>query len=177
MQIDYWLDPKHAARAAQNGQNQAKNKVFCSLAILRDQQMESSVTRRDQVQYEEMLRDLGANAPTGVPYTEEQIMAMVIKGKQRGHIPEVGRVLAGQGRDTIFIGKPRGGYSVSSAEFIALCGVAVAAVNMVVMMVVLVWRGRRRLGDVDDGEVVGVVGVVFGGVDDEDGGVVWWIRE
>nr|GEV19553.1 hypothetical protein [Tanacetum cinerariifolium] len=55
------------------------------------------------------------------------------------------------------------------------CGVAAAAVNMVVTMVVLVWRGRRRLGDVDDGEVVGVVGVVFGGVDDKDGGVVWWI--
>ncbi|GJT06783.1 hypothetical protein Tco_0841245 [Tanacetum coccineum] len=43
---------------------------------------------------EEMLRlkDLVANMPTGVPYTEEQIMAMVRKGKQRGHIPVVGRV-------------------------------------------------------------------------------------
>ncbi|GJR03404.1 hypothetical protein Tco_0526388 [Tanacetum coccineum] len=32
------------------------------------------------------LRDMGANTPTGVPYTKEQILAMVIKGKQRGHI-------------------------------------------------------------------------------------------
>nr|GEZ64753.1 hypothetical protein [Tanacetum cinerariifolium] len=29
-------------------------------------------------------RDLGANTPTGVPCTKEQIMAMVRKGKQRG---------------------------------------------------------------------------------------------
>ncbi|GKE44917.1 hypothetical protein Tco_1472201, partial [Tanacetum coccineum] len=48
-QIDYWLDPKHAARAGQNAQNWAKSKVFCrhgsrSLAVLRDQQMESSAT-------------------------------------------------------------------------------------------------------------------------------------
>nr|GFB83031.1 hypothetical protein [Tanacetum cinerariifolium] len=46
------------------------------------------------------------------------------------------------------------------------------AVNMVVSMVVLVWRGRRRLGDVDDGE--GDEG------DDIDGGMEvlvrwqWW---
>nr|GEU41684.1 hypothetical protein [Tanacetum cinerariifolium] len=33
------------------------------------------------------LRDLGANTPSGVPYTEEQILALVRKGKQRGHIP------------------------------------------------------------------------------------------
>ncbi|GJU40687.1 hypothetical protein Tco_1193644 [Tanacetum coccineum] len=32
------------------------------------------------------LRDLGANTPTSLPYTEDQIMAMVRKGKQRGHI-------------------------------------------------------------------------------------------
>ncbi|GKF66742.1 hypothetical protein Tco_0193259 [Tanacetum coccineum] len=35
------------------------------------------------------LKDLVANMPTGVPYTEEQIMAMVRKGKQRGHIPVI----------------------------------------------------------------------------------------
>ncbi|GJT45588.1 hypothetical protein Tco_0954303 [Tanacetum coccineum] len=53
------------------------------------------------------LRDLGANMPTGVPYTEDQIMAVVRKGKQRGHIPDVGRVLAGHGRDAISINDPR----------------------------------------------------------------------
>ncbi|GKB08659.1 hypothetical protein Tco_0836971 [Tanacetum coccineum] len=54
-----------------------------------------------------MLRDLGTNMLTGVPYAEDQIMAMVRKGKQRGHILGVGRVLAGQGRGTISINEPR----------------------------------------------------------------------
>ncbi|GKC34899.1 ankyrin repeat-containing protein [Tanacetum coccineum] len=120
MQIDYWLDPKHAARAAQNAQNRARSTVFClqgsrSLAILRDQQMESSSTReypsliltffdthtydgvfaQDEAREEILrLRDLRANTPTGVPYTEEEIMVMVRKGKLRGHIPGVSRVLA-----------------------------------------------------------------------------------
>ncbi|GJZ80040.1 probable LRR receptor-like serine/threonine-protein kinase isoform X1, partial [Tanacetum coccineum] len=57
------------------------------------------------------LRDLGANTPMGVPYTEEQIMAMDRKGKQRGHIHRVGRVVAGKGRNAIFIDKPRGTYT------------------------------------------------------------------
>nr|GEY63178.1 hypothetical protein [Tanacetum cinerariifolium] len=58
------------------------------------------------------------------------------------------------------------------------CGVAAVAVNMVVTMVVLVWRGRRRLGDVDDGEgdegdVDGYVVVSRGvGMDRWRGG--WW---
>nr|GEX89597.1 hypothetical protein [Tanacetum cinerariifolium] len=48
---------------------------------------------------EEMLRlqGLGSNTPTGVPYTEDEIMAIVCGGKQLGHIPGVGRVLPGQG--------------------------------------------------------------------------------
>ncbi|GKB87296.1 serine-threonine/tyrosine-protein kinase catalytic domain-containing protein [Tanacetum coccineum] len=62
------------------------------------------------------LRDLGANTPTGVPYTEDQIMAMVRKGKQRGHIPGVGRVLAGQGRDVISINEPRGTYTDADVD-------------------------------------------------------------
>ncbi|GKE55311.1 hypothetical protein Tco_1494496 [Tanacetum coccineum] len=53
------------------------------------------------------VRDLGTNTPTGVPNTEDQIMAMVRKGKQRGHIPNVGRVLAELGRDAISINKPQ----------------------------------------------------------------------
>ncbi|GJR36784.1 hypothetical protein Tco_1212468 [Tanacetum coccineum] len=36
---------------------------------------------------------LCSNTPTGVPYTEDEIMAIVRGGKQRGHIPGVGRVL------------------------------------------------------------------------------------
>ncbi|GKB83267.1 hypothetical protein Tco_0950162 [Tanacetum coccineum] len=38
------------------------------------------------------LQGLGPNTPTGVPYTNDQIMAMVRRGKQRGHIPGVGRL-------------------------------------------------------------------------------------
>ncbi|GJU85146.1 hypothetical protein Tco_1292692 [Tanacetum coccineum] len=43
------------------------------------------------------LQGLGSNTPSGVPYTEDEIMAIVHGGKQRGHIPGVGRVLPGQG--------------------------------------------------------------------------------
>nr|GEX10045.1 hypothetical protein [Tanacetum cinerariifolium] len=52
----------------------------------------------DKALYDEMLRlqGLGSNTPTGVPYTEDEIMAIVCGGKQRGHIPGVGRVLLGQ---------------------------------------------------------------------------------
>ncbi|GJT71155.1 transmembrane protein 45B-like protein [Tanacetum coccineum] len=51
----------------------------------------------DKALYEEMLRlqGLGSNTETGVPYTEDEIMAIVRGGKQRGHIPGVGRVLPG----------------------------------------------------------------------------------
>ncbi|GKD18277.1 hypothetical protein Tco_1207435 [Tanacetum coccineum] len=43
------------------------------------------------------LQGLGSKTSTGVPYTEDEIMAIVRGGKQRGHIPGVGRVLPGQG--------------------------------------------------------------------------------
>nr|GFC86430.1 hypothetical protein [Tanacetum cinerariifolium] len=48
---------------------------------------------------DEMLRlqGLGSNSPTGVPYTDDEIMAIVRGGKQRGHIPGVGRILPRQG--------------------------------------------------------------------------------
>ncbi|GJU75636.1 ribonuclease H-like domain, reverse transcriptase, RNA-dependent DNA polymerase [Tanacetum coccineum] len=39
------------------------------------------------------LQRLGSNTETGVTYTEEEIMAIVQKGKQRGHLSSVGRVL------------------------------------------------------------------------------------
>ncbi|GJX72937.1 hypothetical protein Tco_0311532 [Tanacetum coccineum] len=44
-------------------------------------------------------------------------MAMVRKGKHRGHIPGVGRVLAGQSKDAIFVNEPRGAYMM---RFLAL---------------------------------------------------------
>ncbi|GJV21033.1 zinc finger, CCHC-type containing protein, partial [Tanacetum coccineum] len=96
-QLAFWNDPRNQARAAQNRQNRAKSTVVCrqgsrSLARLRDQMDE------DRALYDEMLRlqRLGSNTETGVPYTEEEIMAIVRKGKQRGHLPGVGRVLSGR---------------------------------------------------------------------------------
>nr|GEU56111.1 hypothetical protein [Tanacetum cinerariifolium] len=70
---------------------------------------------------EEMLRmrDLGANTPSCVPYTKEETMYLVIKGKQRGHILGVDRVLTGKGKTAIFIDKPReidGGSKSGSGE-------------------------------------------------------------
>nr|GEY74868.1 hypothetical protein [Tanacetum cinerariifolium] len=65
----------------------------------------NGVFLRDKQQrvYEEMLRlqGLGANTLTGAPYTDDQIMALVRQGKQRGQIPDVGRVLAGRGKDVL----------------------------------------------------------------------------
>nr|GEY76809.1 hypothetical protein [Tanacetum cinerariifolium] len=43
------------------------------------------------------LQGLGSNTPMGVPYTEDEIMDIVCGGKQRGHIPGVGRVLSRHG--------------------------------------------------------------------------------
>ncbi|GJT50238.1 reverse transcriptase domain-containing protein [Tanacetum coccineum] len=129
-QIAFWNDPRNQARAAQNRQNRAKSTVVCrqgsrSLARLRDQMMESSATREylsliytffmthtvngvftrdeDRAIYEEMLRlqALGFNTPSGVPYTEEEINALARKGKQRGHLPGVGRVLPGRATDVL----------------------------------------------------------------------------
>nr|GEX49849.1 hypothetical protein [Tanacetum cinerariifolium] len=125
-QLAFWNDPKNLARAAQNKQNLAKSNVVCrqgsrSIAALRDMHMETSATREypslihtfflthtvdgvflnpeDKALYDEMLRlqGLGSNTPTGVPYTEDEIMAIVRGGKQRGHILGVGRVLPGKG--------------------------------------------------------------------------------
>ncbi|GJR13686.1 hypothetical protein Tco_0796338 [Tanacetum coccineum] len=108
--IAFWNDPKNRARATQNKQNRAKSKV-----------MESSTTREypslihtfflthtvngvflnpeDKTLYEEMLRlqGLDSNTEMGVPYTEDEIMAIVRGGKKRGHILGIGRVLPRQG--------------------------------------------------------------------------------
>ncbi|GJS43621.1 F-box protein-like protein isoform X1 [Tanacetum coccineum] len=50
----------------------------------------------DRRLYEEMVRLQGLGT-----YTDDQIMTMVRQGKQRGHIPGVGRVLAGRGKDVL----------------------------------------------------------------------------
>ncbi|GJZ24864.1 hypothetical protein Tco_0562323 [Tanacetum coccineum] len=56
----------------------------------------------DRRLYEEMVRLQGLGT-----YTDDQIMAMVRRGKQRGHIPGVGRVLAGRGKDVLDVPVPR----------------------------------------------------------------------
>ncbi|GJS29400.1 RNA-directed DNA polymerase, eukaryota [Tanacetum coccineum] len=134
-QIAFWNDPRNQARAAQNRQNRAKSTVVCrqgsrSLARLRDEMMASSETREypslihtffmthtvngvftrddDRAIYEEMLRlqALGSNTPSGVPYTDEEINALARKGKQRGHLPGVGRVLPGGATDVLIPAPP-----------------------------------------------------------------------
>ncbi|GJV56408.1 F-box domain containing protein [Tanacetum coccineum] len=106
---------RNIARAAQNQQNRAKSTVISrqgsrSLARLRDEMRQSSGTQEypslidtffvahtvngeflqdeDHVIYEEMRR-LEA---TGT-YTDDEINRLARRGKQRGHIPGVGRVL------------------------------------------------------------------------------------
>nr|GEW06006.1 hypothetical protein [Tanacetum cinerariifolium] len=105
--IAFWNDPKNLARVAQNKKPGKEH-------------MESSTTREypslihtfltyivggvflnpeDRALYDEMLRlqSLGSNTPSGVPYTDDEIMVIVRAGKQRGHFPGVGRVLPRQG--------------------------------------------------------------------------------
>nr|GEZ78194.1 hypothetical protein [Tanacetum cinerariifolium] len=60
------------------------------------------------------LQGLGSNTPAGVPYTEDEIMANVRGGKLRGHIPDVGRVLPGQG--TVIPPPSQGTHSVDNAR-------------------------------------------------------------
>ncbi|GKD39862.1 hypothetical protein Tco_1260069, partial [Tanacetum coccineum] len=47
------------------------------------------------------LQGLGFNTPSGVPCNEEEINVLARKGKQRGHIPCVGRVLSGRATDVL----------------------------------------------------------------------------
>nr|GEX87887.1 hypothetical protein [Tanacetum cinerariifolium] len=63
----------------------------------------------DRAIYEEMLRlqALGSNTPSGVPYTEEEINAPARKGKQRGHLLGVGRVLPGWATDVLISPPPQ----------------------------------------------------------------------
>nr|GEU38565.1 hypothetical protein [Tanacetum cinerariifolium] len=89
-QLAFWNDLRNQARAAQNRQNRAKSTVVC-------QQGSRSLARlRDQMDEMLRLQRLGSNTERGAPYTKEEIMAIVQKGKQRGHFLGVGRVLSGR---------------------------------------------------------------------------------
>ncbi|GKC53087.1 hypothetical protein Tco_1075832 [Tanacetum coccineum] len=99
--------PKNRDRAAENKQNRAKSKVMKSSATREYPSLIHTfflthtvngvfLKPEDKVLYMLRLHGLGSNTETGVPYTEDEIMAIVRGGKQRGHIPGVGRVLPGQ---------------------------------------------------------------------------------
>ncbi|GJY71086.1 F-box domain containing protein, partial [Tanacetum coccineum] len=112
--IQFWNDPRNIARAAQNGQNRAKSTVISrqgsrSLARLQDEMRQSSGTQeypslidtffvahtvngeflRDEDRHIHEMMRLEA---TGT-YTDDEINRLARRGKQRGHIPGVGRVL------------------------------------------------------------------------------------
>ncbi|GKD15474.1 hypothetical protein Tco_1199881 [Tanacetum coccineum] len=53
------------------------------------------------------LQALGSNTPSGVPYTDEEINALARKGKQRRHLPGVGRVLPGRATDVLIPPPPQ----------------------------------------------------------------------
>ncbi|GJS71919.1 hypothetical protein Tco_0704760 [Tanacetum coccineum] len=99
----------NVVRCAQNAQNRAKSMVICrqgsrSLAVLKDRQDE------ERLLYE-MLRLQGLGT-----YTDDHIMAIVRRGKQRGHIPGLGRVLARRGRDVLVSPEPRCTYTADVDE-------------------------------------------------------------
>ncbi|GJZ65627.1 zinc finger, PHD-type containing protein [Tanacetum coccineum] len=129
-QLAFWNDPKNLARASSElftlACGPSQTPISVNSCVVND--MESSATReypslihtfflthtvggvflnpKDKALYDEMLRlqGLGSNTPTGVPYTKDEIMAIVHGGKQRGHILGVGRVLPGQG--TVILPSP-----------------------------------------------------------------------
>ncbi|GJU20430.1 hypothetical protein Tco_1153772 [Tanacetum coccineum] len=61
------------------------------------------VKNPDDESYDEEMQRLQALGK----YTDDQIMVMVRKGKQRGHIPGVGQVLAGRSKDVLDVPVPR----------------------------------------------------------------------
>ncbi|GJW63678.1 hypothetical protein Tco_0115562 [Tanacetum coccineum] len=87
--------------AVGTGENKTAPKVQTkrkNVNVSSDAMQKEANKKRSQKALDEMLRlqRLGSNTETGVPYTEEEIMAIVRKGKQRGHLPGLGRVLSGR---------------------------------------------------------------------------------
>nr|GEV34137.1 hypothetical protein [Tanacetum cinerariifolium] len=105
--IRFWSDPKNMAGGAQNARNRAKSTVMQSsttqeysslIQTFFDTHIVGGVFLSDEDRrlYVEMMRLQGLGT-----YTDDQIMAMVRGGKQRGYIPSVGRVLARRDKDVL----------------------------------------------------------------------------
>ncbi|GJY87393.1 hypothetical protein Tco_0502021 [Tanacetum coccineum] len=121
--VDSWIDPKKAHRAEVNSRNRLANKIVSlqgsrSLTQSRhryfqnhneqypsliqsyyDLHTKKGVWRDDgsKALYEEMLRLQALGT-----MTEREILAQVLGGKQRGHLPGIGRKVAGVGTSTVF---------------------------------------------------------------------------
>ncbi|GJU27268.1 reverse transcriptase domain-containing protein [Tanacetum coccineum] len=124
------------------------------------------------IQYEEIirLRDLGADTPTGVPYIEEHILAMVRKGKQRWHIPRIGRKVVGKGKTLIFDDQPRGTYTDDEID-----DMLASRDNVVKEYKEEAKRQRREIDLLRRSEIDGGIGTrggggSGGGGDDQSGG-------
>nr|GEU42340.1 hypothetical protein [Tanacetum cinerariifolium] len=111
-QIAFWNDPKNQARAAQNRQNRAKSTMESSATREYPSQIHTffvthtvgGVFTRDE---DRAIYGLRSNTLSGVPYTEEEINALARKGKQRGHLLGVGRVLLGRATDVLSLPPPQ----------------------------------------------------------------------
>ncbi|GKB24559.1 hypothetical protein Tco_0863960 [Tanacetum coccineum] len=85
-QIVFWNDPKNHARAAQNKQNRAKSKVMKSSATREYPSLIHTFFLTHTVNgvflnpEDKVLYGLGSNTEMGVPYTEDEIMAIVHGG-------------------------------------------------------------------------------------------------
>ncbi|GJT75811.1 hypothetical protein Tco_1042536 [Tanacetum coccineum] len=108
-QLAFWNDPKNLARAAQNKQNRAKSKVMETLATREYPSLIHTfflthtiggvfLNPEDKALYDEMLRlqGLGSNTPTGVPYTEDEIMVIVCWGKSDDKFSQIRNQLESQ---------------------------------------------------------------------------------
>ncbi|GKC55883.1 hypothetical protein Tco_1083481, partial [Tanacetum coccineum] len=84
--IKFWNDPKNLAGAAQNRLNRQKS-------VITSRQGSRSLARlRDEMDEMKRLEAMGE-------YTEDEINALARRGKLRGHIPSVARVLPSQAND------------------------------------------------------------------------------
>ncbi|GJT16909.1 hypothetical protein Tco_0875615 [Tanacetum coccineum] len=91
--IQFWNDPRNIVRAAQNRQNRAKSTRQALKSTRRSLTPSSWHTlltgNSFRMRTDEEMRRLEA---TGT-YTDDEINRLARRGKQRGHIPGVGRVL------------------------------------------------------------------------------------